>query len=62
MYAQEKERMGILFPFPGFPEKKGNKDGKQETRKPGVYGICGHIPENVISLFYAQAEREIKWE
>lgn len=27
MYAQEKERMGILFPFPGFPEKKGNKDG-----------------------------------
>lgn len=54
--------MAFYFHFPDSLKKRGIRTAQQGTRKPGVYGICGHIPENVISLFYAQAEREIKWE
>lgn len=51
MYAQEKKGLAFYFHFPDSLKKRGIRTAQQGTRKPGVYGIRGHIPENVISLF-----------
>lgn len=62
MYAQEKDGRVFYSHFPDSLKKRGIRAAQWKTQRPGVYSICGHIPENGIPLFYAQAEREIKWK
>ena len=62
LHAQGKKKRVIYFHFPDSLKKEEIRTAQGKTAKPSVYGICGHIPESVISFFQAQAEREIKWE
>lgn len=62
LHAQGKKKRVVYFHFPDSMKIGEIRAAQGKTAEPSVYGICGHIPESVISFFQAQAQREIKWE